>query len=152
MVTKTMTENGKYIGRPSKYDAAYCSKAIELGKLGYSFEMIIAELGIAHSTADHWYEAHEEFRAAIDEAKLQELAYWEKLALTHMIESPGNTKLNTGLWARSMSARFPKKYRENTKVEVTGKEGKPIEVDVVHDFAQDLVNDLLSLRQSDAEK
>jgi hypothetical protein len=69
-----------------------------------------------------------------------------------MIESPGNTKLNTGLWARSMSARFPKKYRENTKVEVTGKEGKPIEVDVVHDFAQDLVNDLLSLRQSDAEK
>jgi hypothetical protein len=151
MTTKTLTANGKYLGRPSKYDPAYCEKAIELGKLGYSFEMICAELGIPHSTADHWRNAHDDFRTALDEAKRHELAFFEKLALAHMVESPGSTKLNTGLWSRSMSARFPAKYSERSKIEVTGKEGKPIEVDVVHDFAQDLVDDLLSQRQKDAK-
>lgn len=51
-----------------------------------------------------------------------------------------------------MAARFPEQYRENSKVEVTGKDGGAIEVDVVHDFSQDLLNDLLATRQSDADK
>jgi transposase-like protein len=50
-----------------------------------------------------------------------------------------------------MAARFPAEYRENSKVEVTGKNDGAIEVDVVHDFAQSLVTDLLAARQADAE-
>jgi hypothetical protein len=50
-----------------------------------------------------------------------------------------------------MAARFPGEYSERAKVEVTGKDGGPIEMDHVHDFSQTLLNDLLSMRQADAE-
>jgi len=79
------------------------------------------------------------------------MVYFEKTALAYMIEQPQGAKLNTSLWSRSMAARFPAKYRENSKVEVTGRDNKPIEVDVVHDFARSLMDDLLSLRQTDAK-
>jgi len=50
-----------------------------------------------------------------------------------------------------MAARFPNEYRENNKVEVVGKNDGAIQVDVIHDFAKDLVADLLAARQADAE-
>jgi hypothetical protein len=50
-----------------------------------------------------------------------------------------------------MAARFPSKYRENSKVEVSGKDGGAIEVDVIHDFGKHLMDELLASRQKDAE-
>jgi hypothetical protein len=50
-----------------------------------------------------------------------------------------------------MAARFPNEYRENSKVEVSGNNGGAIQVDVIHDFAQELMSDLLAARQADAE-
>ena len=50
-----------------------------------------------------------------------------------------------------MAARFPREYSDRSKVEVTGNAGGPIQVDVVHDFAQSLMDDLLAARQLDAE-
>jgi hypothetical protein len=96
-------------------------------------------------------DAHEEFLEAMEQAKMLEMVYFEKTALAYMIEQPQGAKLNTSLWSRSMAARFPSKYRENSKVEVTGKDDKAIQVDVVHDFAQSLMDDLLSIRQKDAK-
>ena len=139
----------KKIGRPSKYDSALCDKVVELGKQGKSVEQISATLHIPYKTLLYWQEIHQEFLEAMEQAKLYEMAYWEDLASQHIVEVPQGAKLNTGLWSRSMAARFPKKYRENTKVEVTGKDDKPIQVDVLHDFSQSLVNDLLAARQTD---
>ena len=98
-----------------------------------------------------WEDAHEDFRRALEESRVLALSHWEELAQNHMIETPGGPKLNTGLWSRSMAARFPREYRENSKVEVTGKNDGPIEVDHVHDFSQTLLDDLLNLRQDGAE-
>jgi hypothetical protein len=50
-----------------------------------------------------------------------------------------------------MAARFPEQYRENSKLEVTGKNDGPVQVDVVHDFSQALLDDLLATRQADAK-
>lgn len=151
MVTKTITKNGKYHGRPSKYDPAYCDKIVELGRRGYTRAMIANELGFGWRSLQNWEGAHEEFRAALEQARMDAMAHMEKLALDHMIETPGGPKLNTGLWSRSMSARFPHEYRDNSRVEVTGRNGGAIEVDVVHDFAQDLMQELLDARQLDAQ-
>lgn len=98
-----------------------------------------------------WEGAHEDFRNALEQARLDALAYWEDLAHDHIREAPGGVKLNTGLWSRSMAARFPEQYRENSKVEVTGKNDGPIEVDMIHDFSQSLLDDLLAARQADAK-
>jgi len=138
-------------GQPSKYIPAYCDQAIEFGRLGYSREMIAAEFDVSWTTLHNWMDVHAEFLDAMDKAKMLEMVYFEKTALAYMVEQPQGAKLNTSLWSRSMAARFPAKYRENSKVEVTGKDDKAIQVDVVHDFAQELMNDLLSIRQTDAK-
>ena len=36
MTTKTPSKNGKFLGRPSKYDPAYCDQVVALGKEGLS--------------------------------------------------------------------------------------------------------------------
>lgn len=148
----TMTDAKKpKMGRPTTYDPALCDKIEGMGKEGLSRWQIASRLGIAPNNLRNWEGAHDEFRAALEIARLDALDYWESLAQNHMIETPGGPKLNTGLWSRSMAARFPAEYRENSKVEVTGKNDGAIEVDVVHDFAKSLVSDLLAARQADAE-
>jgi hypothetical protein len=141
----------KKIGRPTKYDPAFCDRVVELGRQGKSVEQISSALGFHYKTLLGWAETHQEFLEAMELAKQYEMAYWEDLGSQYIVEAPQSAKLNTGLWSRSMAARFPAKYRENTKVEVTGKNDKPIQVDVLHDFSQSLVDDLLAARQTDAK-
>jgi len=151
MTTKTPSKNGKFLGRPSKYDPAYCDQIVALGKEGLSRWQICSRLNIGLHNMIAWEGAHEDFRQSLEQARLDSLAYWEDLAHDHIREAPGGIKLNTGLWSRSMAARFPEQYRENSKVEVTGKNDGPIEVDMIHDFSQNLLDDLLATRQSDAK-
>ena len=149
--TNVPAQEPKKRGRPTRYDPAMCEQVIELGAQGKSRTQISAELDIHPRLLAHWEDAHEDFRHALELSRVKSMAHWEMLAATHLIEIPGGPKVNTGLWSRSMAARFPEHYRENSKVEVTGKNDGAIQVDVVHDFAQELVQDLLASRQDDAE-
>ena len=151
MTTKTPSKNGKFLGRPTKYDPAYCDQIVALGEEGLSRWQICSRLGIGLHNMIAWEGAHEDFRQALEQSRLDALAYWEDLAHDHIREAPGGVRLNTGLWSRSMAARFPDQYRENSKLEVTGKNDGPIQVDMVHDFSQDLLDDLLTTRQVDAK-
>jgi hypothetical protein len=114
------------VGRPSLYDPAYIDQVIELGKIGKSTEAIGATLGVATATLYRWREEFPEFREALDIAKEYELLWWEDIAQTHMIENRESDKINASIWSRSMAARFPKKYRESTKTEITGADGAPL--------------------------
>jgi hypothetical protein len=73
-----------------------------------------------------WRDAHEEFLHALDDAKTYEQAWWEEQAAAYMVENKESDRLNSTLWSRSMAARFPKKYRESTKQEITGADGAPL--------------------------
>ena len=146
-----MTEQKK-IGRPTKYDPAFCEIAIELGRQGKSRESIAANLNVSWNTLNIWAETHPEFLEALNNAKTLEQDYWEDLGLRYIVEAPGGSKLNSAVWGRSMAARFPQKWRDNSKMEVVGKDNGAIQVDVVHDFSQGLLNDLLATRQDDADK
>jgi len=114
------------VGRPSKYDPAFCERVIELGKLGKSVEQIACELNVGTKTLYNWRDENPEFLHALDMAKEFEQNWWETIAQTHMIEEQGAAKLNASIWSRSMAARFPKKYRESVKQEVTGADGAPL--------------------------
>jgi len=151
MTTKTPSKNGKFLGRPTKYDPAYCDQIVALGEEGLSRWQICSRLGIGLHNMIAWEGAHEDFRQALEQSRLDALAYWEDLAHDHIKEAPGGIRLNTGLWSRSMAARFPEQYRENSKLEVTGKNDGPVQVDVVHDFSQALLDDLLAPRPADAK-
>ena len=59
------------------------------------------------------------------------MAWWEDQGQTGMWQSPEGEKLNPQLWSRSMAARFPDDYRESNKVELTGKNGGPMQAQVI---------------------
>jgi hypothetical protein len=73
-----------------------------------------------------WKEKYPEFLQALDDAKQYEQYWWEEQAQAYLIENKDSDKINTSLWSRSMAARFPKKYRESTKTEITGADGAPL--------------------------
>lgn len=114
------------VGRPSLYDPAFCERVVELGKLGKSTEAISSILDVGTATLYRWRDEFPEFREALETAKDHELRWWEEQAQAYMIESKDGDRLNASIWSRSMAARFPKKYRESTKQEITGAEGAPL--------------------------
>ena len=114
------------VGRPTLYDPAMCEEVIELGRIGKSIEQICYQLNISIRTIYLWRDTHEEFMQALEDAKIFEQAWWEEQAAAYMVENKESDKLNASLWSRSMAARFPKKYRESTKTEITGADGAPL--------------------------
>jgi len=125
-MTETETPQKRPVGRPSLYDPAYCEQVIELGRLGKSVEQIASHLGMSLRVFYDWKEKYPEFLQALDDAKQYEQYWWEEQAQAYLIENKDSDKINTSLWSRSMAARFPKKYRESTKTEITGADGAPL--------------------------
>lgn len=122
----TETTEKRPVGRPTLYGPEYCDKVVELGRIGKSVEQIAAILNVSLRTMYSWRDAHEEFLHALDDAKTYEQAWWEEQAAAYMVENKESDRLNASLWSRSMAARFPKKYRESTKTEITGADGAPL--------------------------
>ena len=122
----TDTAEKRPVGRPSHYDPAYCEQVVEYGRLGKSIEQICYLLNTPVRTLYEWRDRYPEFSQALTDAKDYEQAYWEMLAHTHIVETKDGPKLNATLWSRSMAARFPKKYRESVKQEITGADGAPL--------------------------
>jgi transposase len=122
----TETPEKRPVGRPSLYKPEYCEEVIALGKIGKSTEAIGAILGVGTKTLYNWRDENPEFLHALELAKEFELQWWEDIAQTHMIENKESDKINASIWSRSMAARFPKKYREQVKQEITGADGTPL--------------------------
>ena len=120
------TTEKRPVGRPSLYKPEFCEEVIALGKIGKSVEAIGAILGVGTKTLYNWRDEHSEFLHALDMAKEFEMQWWEDIAQTHMIENKESDRINATIWSRSMAARFPKKYREQVKQEITGADGAPL--------------------------
>lgn len=121
-----MTEELRPVGRPSLYDPSYCDKVVELGALGKSVEQISSNLGVSCRVLYDWRDRYPEFLRALEKAKEAEQTWWEDQAQAYMLEHKDGAKLNASIWSRSMAARFPKKYRESVKQEITGENGAPL--------------------------
>ena len=116
-------------GRPTLYKPEYCEKVIELGRQGCSVVEIAAEIGVARNTLEtDWTAQYPEFLEAFTQAKQCSQAWWERVGRIGMTEEPGGVKINASIWSRSMAARFPHDWRENSKVENThsAPDGGPI--------------------------
>jgi transposase len=122
----TETTEKRPVGRPTLYDPKYCEEVVTLGRIGKSVEQIASILNVSLRTMYLWRDTYEEFMHALDDAKTYEQAWWEEQAAAYMVENKESDRLNPTLWSRSMAARFPKKYRESTKTEITGADGTPL--------------------------
>ena len=114
------------VGRPTLFDPSYCDKVMELGALGKSLEQISSNLGVSCRVLYDWRDKYPEFLRALEQAKEAEQTWWEDQAQAYMLEHKDAAKLNASIWSRSMAARFPKKYRESVKQEITGENGAPL--------------------------
>ena len=123
MMEEQQEQAKRPVGRPTLYDPSLCDAVIELGKKGKSVEQIASTLNLSLRVMYLWRDTHEEFMHALEDAKQYEQAWWEDQAITYMVEYKDGERLNPSLWSRSMAARFPKKYRESTKTEITGADG-----------------------------
>lgn len=140
----SQVDNPVPMGRPSKYDPSFCKAVVELGKKGKSFEQMASTLNISYRTLCRWRDEHEEFCHALEDAQACSLAWWEDQAQSYMVEIHQGEKLNPSLWSRSMAARFPHRYSDKSKVELTGKDGEQlkIEIDHVNHALEDFLNTL----------
>ena len=116
---KQIDAKSSTVGRPTNYKSTYCQQVIDLGKQGKSYEQIASMLNIGLRTLFTWRDMHAEFQHALSDAKTFEMAFWEDLAQSYLIEAKNAPKLNSGLWSRSMAARFPSKYSERIKNEIS---------------------------------
>ena len=121
-----MTEQVKPFGRPTLYNPAFCDEVRAMGALGKSVEQIATNLGFSLRVIYDWKERYPDFLQALDDAKMAEQTWWEDQAQAYMLEKKDGAKLNASIWSRSMAARFPKKYRESVKQEITGENGAPL--------------------------
>jgi hypothetical protein len=114
------------MARPTDYDPSYCERVIEFGKQGKSVAWMAAELQVNKDTLYEWAKVHSEFSDAFTRAKLESQRWWEDAGQIGMV-SPG---FGASVWSRSMAARFPEDWREKSGVELTGKDGGPMETSV----------------------
>lgn len=73
-----MGEDRKPVGRPNKYDPAFCEKVIELGKIGASKVEMACELGICKATFNNYENEYPEFLDAVRLAVMFSQVFWEK--------------------------------------------------------------------------
>jgi hypothetical protein len=133
----------KKLGRTSLYKPEYCKQVIEMGKLGYSKEQMAAKLNVSWGSLDNWAKQSPEFLLAMRTAIQEELSYWEQLGLKHVLEMPGAQRLNGNVYNKIMAARFPAKYSERSKVELSGVDGAPIQLEAHASLGAEILNDIL---------
>jgi hypothetical protein len=135
-------------GRPSKYKTEYAEQAYKLCLLGATDKEMSDILGVTESTFNLWKQEHKEFSESLKKGKEQADAivaqklYHRAIGYEHpeiitasyqgMIT---DTKVVTKHYAPDPTAaifwlknRQPKKWRDKQDVELSGKDGAPIEL------------------------
>lgn len=81
------------LGRPSKYDPAYCQAIIDHCTDGSSLTSFAASVDVCRDTVSEWTKAHPEFSVAAKIAKAKACAWWEKQGRTIAEKGGGNATL-----------------------------------------------------------
>lgn len=118
------------IGRPSKYDPAYCERIVEHMRDGASALSFAAEIGVCRATLNVWADQHPEFLDALTRAKAACAAWWEKQARKVAENGGGNGQATMITFGLKNMGRD--EWSDTTKV-VGGNPAagdKPIQVDV----------------------
>jgi len=122
---------GYVFGCPTKYRAEFCQQVIELGKQGYSRTEIANALDVVKNPLTNWENEHPDFLSAMTRAREASQSWWETQGRKYLINEPQGPTMNAALYGKQMACRFPDDWRENTKVEHTGKDGGALVIERV---------------------
>jgi hypothetical protein len=105
------------VGRPSKYDPAYCDEIVEFCRGRRSITGFAAKIGVARDTITGWGQEHPEFSLAIKAAKAAcALAYEETMG-----------DLAPALTIFGLKNMAPDDYKDVIRQEQVGPGGGPVQ-------------------------
>lgn len=81
------------VGRPTKYNPAYCDAIVEHMTEGASVASFAAEIDVARSTINLWADAHPEFMEALMRGKAKCAAWWERVGRNLAVTGDGNAPM-----------------------------------------------------------
>lgn len=81
------------IGRPSKYDPAYCEAIKQFCADGSSISSFAASIDVCRDTISHWGNEHPEFSAAVKVAKAKVAAWYDVQARNVAKNGGGNATI-----------------------------------------------------------
>ena len=109
------------MGRPSKYEPAFCAKVIDLGREGASKAEMAYALGVARSTFDLWEQQHPEFSEAVKTAVDLAQGWWESQGRKAVFGGVPN--FNATAFIFTMKNRFPSDWRDKQEVDHQSSDG-----------------------------
>ena len=66
------------MGRPTKYDPAFCDQAVTFMSEGYSTKAFAGSIGVSLSTVYNWMDENPEFLEAIKSGQAAGAVWWER--------------------------------------------------------------------------
>jgi transposase-like protein len=113
------------VGRPTKYDPAFCQQIIDEMAKGFSLDAASVRIGVNASSLYAWQKEHPDFSKAIEEGRRKAIQWWEERALNVAEGKPGNQQMiSLALRNRSRSANG---WVDTQKLEHSGPDGSPIQ-------------------------
>lgn len=102
-------------GRPTKFEAVFCDRVIDMGKEGASKAEMAFALGVARSTFDLWEKEHSEFSEAVKTAVSFAQGWWEQKGRSAVFGGVPN--FNSTAFIFTMKNRFPADWKDKTEVD-----------------------------------
>lgn len=115
-----MAEETRPVGRPSKYDPAFCEALIEFMGKGYSLTAFAGEIGVARSTINEWMAEHHEFSEATRVGQAKRTRALE----TTLLAGESGPKVTGHIFA--LKNADPEGWKDKVQQELSGPEGGPI--------------------------
>lgn len=113
------------MGRKTKYTPEVVARVVEAIKMGASYELAAGYAGIHYDTFNEWMKAKSEFSEAVKKAEGVGAMVW----LAKIEKAATEGEWQAAAW--KLERRYPEAYAKNyTRMEVTGKDGKPIALDL----------------------
>ena len=111
-------------GRPSDYKPEYCQRIIDFMSKGNFKFQFASEIDVHIDTLYAWVEKHEEFSEAVRLAELKCYDWWVTRGIV-MQNEPSNAH-DSKVWNVIMNNLHG--WGESKKIELTGKDGGPVDV------------------------
>lgn len=112
-----MTEPSAPVGRPTKYDPAYCEQIIACMARGYSKTAFAGEIGVSRDTVVEWAKVHDEFSVAVKIAEAARVKHLE----TGLLMGETGPKVTSFIFA--LKNADPQEWRDKQEREISGSLG-----------------------------
>lgn len=123
-------DSGRAVGRPTKYDPAYCHMVLDFGREGMSLVEMASALNVSRANLYDWAEQNPEFSACLTRAREESQAWWERVGRLGVFK--GDHEIDSNLWFRNVTKRFRQDWGETKAPEVEAGdmlEVKPVAID-----------------------